>query len=158
MVDILVCIKHLSFLSLLLPLPFSALRPTFSQVDYEGNEGPDRGSNLAASPCNVLVRLEGTIIEEDLTIRLIPRTFEENAAVNGPPPTAGRLGSNASSKNIPQSIPSLVLKSSCLRKKVKPCPLLVHALAFHENQRIHKPPSVTLTLKIHWYPSISVSH
>jgi len=76
------------------------LRPTFSQVDYEGNEGRDRGSNLDASPCNVLVRLEGTIIEEDLTIRLIPRTFEENAAVNGPPPTAERLGSNASSKNM----------------------------------------------------------
>ena len=48
----------------------------------------------------MLVRLEGTIIEEDLTIRLIPQTFEENVAVNGPPPTAKRLGSNASSKNM----------------------------------------------------------
>ena len=69
-------------------------------MDYEGNEGPDRESNLPPSPCNVVVRLEGTIIDEDLTIRLIPRTFEENAAVNGPPPTAERLGSNASSKNM----------------------------------------------------------
>ena len=69
-------------------------------MDYEGNEGPDRESNLRTSPCNVLVHLGDTIIEEDLTIQLIPRTFEENIAVNGPPPTAERLGSNASSKNM----------------------------------------------------------
>ena len=101
---ILMWIKHIVLLPPL-SLPFSALRPTFSQVDYEGNEGPDRESNLPPSPCNVLVRLEGTIIEENLTIRLIPRTFEENVAVNGPPPTAERLGSNASSKNMwPQLI------------------------------------------------------
>ena len=76
------------------------MRPTFSQVDYVGNEGQDRGSNFDASSCRVTVRLEDTIIEEYLTIQLIPRTFEENIAVNGPPPTAERLGSNASSKNI----------------------------------------------------------
>ena len=80
--------------------PFSALRLTFSRVAYEGNEGPDRGSNLLPAPCRVLVRLVGTMIEEDLGIRLIPRTFPENVALNGPPPTAERRGSNASSKNM----------------------------------------------------------
>ena len=96
-VIILICIKYVPLNPSLSP----ALRPTFSQVDYEGNEGPDRGSNLPASPCNVLVRLEGTIIEEDLTIRLIPQTFPENIAINGPLSTAcaEHLGFNASSKN-----------------------------------------------------------
>jgi len=94
--------KLILFLSLILFLPFSALRLMFSQTGYEGSEGPDRGSSLPSAPCRVLVHLVDTIIEEDLRIRLIPRTFPENVAVNGPPPIAciNYLGFNASSKNM----------------------------------------------------------
>jgi len=99
---ILMCIKLILFLSLILSLPLSALRLMFSQAGYEGNEGPDRRSSLPSSPCRVLVRLVDTIIEEDLRIRLIPQTFPENIAINGPPSRAcvERLGFNASSKSM----------------------------------------------------------
>ena len=49
--------------------------------------------------CRVTVSLQQSTFET-LRLRLIPRTFPENVAANGPLPRATRTGANASSKNI----------------------------------------------------------
>jgi len=81
---------------------FSVLRPGFSQEDYTGNEGPDEISSLPSMPCTVIIGVFTETIENDLVLRLSPRTYSENIAANGPPPTAPRLDMefNASSKNM----------------------------------------------------------
>ena len=88
---------------IILHTSFAALRLGFSQAYYEGNEGPDRRSTLPNTPCTVTIRLQDTTIEADLTLHVIPRTFPENIAANGPrPPTCTEVskGANASSKNM----------------------------------------------------------
>jgi len=79
------------------------VRPGFSQTGYDGSEGPDRRSTLPNIPCHVVIHLKDTRIETSLTLRLIPRTFPENVAANGPQPspcTAEFKEANASSKNM----------------------------------------------------------
>jgi len=66
--------------------------PGFSETDYTGNEG---GS------CRMSISIPATArIDQSLTLRLIPRTFAENAALNGPPIPANRQGINANSKTM----------------------------------------------------------
>ena len=76
------------------------MRPGFSQASYDGSEGPDRRSALPNMPCHVVVYLKDTVIETPLKFQLIPRTFPENVAANGPQPspcTAAFKEANASS-------------------------------------------------------------
>jgi len=79
------------------------VRLGFSQAGYDGREGPDRRSTLPNIPCRVVIHLKDSTIETSLTLRLIPRTFPENVAANGPQPppcTAAFKEANASSKNM----------------------------------------------------------
>ena len=95
-----VCFIHMEMIILHF---FSAVRPGFSQADYDGREGPDRRSTLPNIPCHVVICLNDTKIETSLTLRLIPRTFPENVASNGPQPppcTSAFKEANASSKNM----------------------------------------------------------
>ena len=70
---------------------FPDLRLGFEAQGYTASEIGGR--------CHVTVILQPSTFEV-LRLRLIPRTFPENVAANGPLPNATCRGVNASSKNI----------------------------------------------------------
>ena len=69
--------------------------PGFSEADYTGQEEDPN------TPCRVVIEIpDSDRIDQPLILRLIPRTFAENAAVNGPPIATDRMGINATSKTM----------------------------------------------------------
>ena len=62
----------------------------FSEADYAGDEGDS---------CRMSIQIPNRI-DQPVILRLIPRTFAENAAVNGPPIATDRMGINATSKTM----------------------------------------------------------
>ena len=152
----LICIEHiLLFLSLLLSPFFRFETHVFTgwiimketKVQIEDQTCPPHHAMC------LLVLSVAIILEEDLTIRLVPQTFLDNDA---PPPTAECLGANATSKTMWLQLTLyqaadlyLALYPAAWEEKNS----LIHCLCMHwhslKNQGIHKLLLDTLTVEDH---------